>query len=109
MESPLLTKREKAAVLWAEHVTHNTARHRDDVYDLVRESFDESEVVELTMITAFFNMNNRYNDSLKIRLEAEDHIARIKGSERLDPNKVRNYLQTILDNWPEEMPGPNPD
>jgi alkylhydroperoxidase family enzyme len=36
MESDLLTDREKAAVLWAEHVTLNTARSRDDVFEIVR-------------------------------------------------------------------------
>ena len=109
MESELLTDREKAAVLWAEHVTKNTAKSRDDVFDKVCESFDEAEVVELTMISAYFNMNNRFMDSLKIPLETEEHVDRIKGSGKLDPNKVRHYLQTILDNWPEEFPEPNPD
>lgn len=109
MESPLLTAREKAAVLWAEHVTLNTARARDDVFELVSESFSEAEIVELTMISAWFNMNNRYMDALKIPLEHEEHVGKIKGTNRLDPNKVRAYLQMVLDNWPEEFPEPNPD
>ena len=109
MSSTILTEREKAAVLWAEHVTKNTARSRDDIIDLVSQSFDEAEIVELTLISAYFNMNNRFMDSLKIPLEHEDHVNRIKGSGKLDPEKVRDYLQTILDNWPEEFPEPNPD
>ena len=44
MLSDALTDREKAAVLWAEHVTKNTARSRDDIFDIVRQSFDESEI-----------------------------------------------------------------
>ena len=109
MDSPLLSDREKAAVLWAEHVTKNTARFRDDVFEAVREFFSESEVVELTMITAYFNMNNRFMDSLKIPLEHQDSVNKIKGTGSLDPEKVRQYLQTILDNWPERFPKPNPD
>jgi hypothetical protein len=27
----------------------------------------------------------------------------------LDLGRVRQYLQTILDNWPESFPAPNPD
>ena len=109
MDSPLLSDREKAAVLWAEHVTKNTARSRDDVFEAVRESFSESEVVELTMITAYFNMNNRFMDSLKIPLEHQDSVNKIKGTGSLDPKKIQQYLQTILDNWPKSFPKPNPD
>ena len=109
MTSPLLSDREKAAVLWAEHVTKNTARSRDDVFETVRESFSESEVVELTMITAYFNMNNRFMDSLKIPLEHQDSVHKIKGPGSLHPKKTQQCLQTILDNWPESFPKPNPD
>lgn len=109
MESDLLSDREKAAVLWAEHVTKNTARSRDDVFEIVRKSFSEAEIVELTMISAYFNMNNRFIDSLKIPIEHEDEVNKIKGSVSLDPERIRQYLQTILDNWPKEFPGPNPD
>ncbi|MGY9001163.1 MAG: carboxymuconolactone decarboxylase family protein [Rhodospirillales bacterium] len=109
MASPLLSKREKAAVLWAEHVTKNTAKFRDDIFETVSQSFNESEIVELTMVSAYFNMNNRFVDSLKIPIEHEDEVNKIKGSVSLDPERVREYLQTILDNWPESFPAPNPD
>jgi alkylhydroperoxidase family enzyme len=109
MESPLLSDRQKAAVLWAEHVTKNTARSRDDIFEIVSQSFNESEIVELTMVSAYFNMNNRFIDSLKIPIEHEDEVNKIKGSVSLDPDRVRQYLQTILDNWPESFPLPNPD
>ncbi|NQV54375.1 MAG: carboxymuconolactone decarboxylase family protein, partial [Rhodospirillales bacterium] len=49
MTSNELSRRERAAVLWAEHVTKNTARDRDDVFAQVREEFEETEIVELTM------------------------------------------------------------
>jgi len=89
MLSDALTDREKAAVLWAEHVTKNTARSRDDIFDIVRQSFDESEIVELTLISAYFNMNNRFMDSLKIPLEHGDHVNKIKGSGRISQTKSR--------------------
>ena len=54
-------------------------------------------------------MNNRFIDSLKIPIEHETEVQKIKSSVTLDPSKVRQYLQTILDNWPEEFPEPNPD
>jgi hypothetical protein len=61
------------------------------------------------MVSAYFNMNNRFVDSLKIPIEHEDEVNKIKGSVSLDPERVREYLQTILDNWPESFPAPNPD
>ncbi len=109
MDSPLLNDREKAAVLWAEHVTKNTARSRDDIFDHVRGIFSEQEVVELTMITGLFNFRNRFMDSLKIPLEPIGEVNKIKKSGRLDTNKLKGYLERVLENWPEEFPEPNPD
>ena len=42
MDSSALSSREKAAVLWAEHVTRNTARERDDIFETVRKEFTET-------------------------------------------------------------------
>ena len=80
MESDLLNDREKAAVLWAEHVTKNTARSRDDVYETVRAQFNEPEMVELTMMSGMFNFYNRFMDSLGVPLENQDDVDKIKRS-----------------------------
>ena len=109
MDSPLLNDREKAAVLWAEHVTKNTARSRDDIFEHVRGIFSEQEVVELTMITGLFNFRNRFMDSLQIPLEPIGEVDKIKKTGRLDTNKLKGYLEHVLENWPKEFPEPNPD
>ena len=108
MESNLLTDRHKAAVLWAEHVTLNTARNRDDVFDHVKSLFSEPEILELTLVCASFNMANRVADSLHIDITEHD-IDKIKGSVRTDPENLRSYLQLILDTWPREFPEPSDD
>jgi len=107
MDSPLLNAREKAAVLWAEHVTNNTARSRDDIFEIVRNEFSEAETVELTFIIGYFNMRNRFNDSLNIPLEAQAEVDKI--SVNVNTDKLKNYLQYVIDNWPDEFPEPNPD
>ena len=107
MDSPLLNSREKAAVLWAEHVTKNTARSRDDIYAMVRKEFSEAETVELTFIIGYFNMRNRFNDSLNIPLEAQEEVNKI--SVNVNTDKLKNYLQHVIDNWPDQFPEPNPD
>ena len=109
MLSEVLSPRERAAVLWAEHVTKNTARSRDDVYALVREQFSEEEVIELTMMSAFFNLFNRVTDSLRVPIEMPDEVDLIKRSVRLEPEKVKSYLETMVRDWPAEIPEPNPD
>jgi hypothetical protein len=93
-------------VSWAEHVTRNSARARDDVYAELCKHFNQAEIVELTLMSAFFNMFNRFMDSLRIPVEEQGEVDKIKRSLMLDPGKVRAYLQTVLDNWPESFPDP---
>ncbi len=109
MGSPLLNDREKAAVLWAEHVTKNTARERDDVFDIVKKQFNETEIVELTIICGQFNFRNRFMDSLKIPVEQQKEVNKIKSSVNLDPNTVKRYLELVLEKWPKAFPKVNPD
>ncbi len=106
MASPLLSAAERAAVQWAEHVTRNTAKERDDVFAELRAHFDDAEIVELTLICGMFNMFNRFMDSLHVPVEPQDEIDKIRKSVDLDPENVRAYFQTVLDNWPEEIPNP---
>ena len=106
MDSPLLTDREKATVLWAEHVTLNTAKHRDDIAAEVQKYFSDQEFVELTFIASYFNMRNRYHDSLKLPLD-EVSVAGDISRLRPGPDKLKAFLQDILDNWPDKFPEPN--
>ncbi len=107
MESGLFTPREKAAILWAEHVTLNTARSRDDVFEEVQKHFSEAEIVELTMVSGLFNLFNRYMDSLGIPLEEQSEVDKIKKSLRLDGNKVKTYYETMVTHWPSAYPEPD--
>ena len=109
MDSDELSAREKSAVLWAEHVTRNTARARDDVFEKVREHFSEEELIELTMMSAYFNFFNRITDSLKIPLEVQKEVDLIRRSVVLDPGKVKRYIESLVRDWPDEIPGPNRD
>ncbi len=106
MDSPLLTSREKATVLWAEHVTRNTAKLRDDIAEEVQRHFTDAEFVELTFVISYFNMRNRYHDSLKLPSDEVDIVEDV-GRLRPDPAKLKRFLQEILDNWPDAFPEPN--
>jgi AhpD family alkylhydroperoxidase len=59
-ESPYFTEREKAALAWAESLTHVAATHApDDVYENVRGHFSEVETTNLTYAIALMNAFNR--------------------------------------------------
>ena len=103
LESSEFSEREKAAVLWAERVTRNTAQQRGDVYERVKAQFSDAEIVELTLVCAMFNMINRINDCLQIEIEAQSEVDKIKGTLVLDPERVRTYLRWLADHWPDEF------
>lgn len=108
MNSEYLSPRQKAAALWAEHVAKNTAKDRDDVFEIVAEQFDDSELVELTMVCSWRNMRTRLHDSLHLDQEPAEY----KGpglTPKANPDSVKEYLKKILEDWPDEMPVPNPD
>jgi hypothetical protein len=96
-------------VLWAEHVTKNTARSRDDVFDRVRSQFSDAEIVELTLVSGYFNLFNRLMDSLRVPLETSDEVDLIKRSVHLDPVKVKRYLRRASEEWPEVPRAPGSD
>jgi hypothetical protein len=97
------------AILWAEHITLNTAKEDNGVFEKVREEFTEEEVIELTLMSGYFNFFNRITDSLQIPIEEESEVNKIKRSVNLDPEKLRSYIQTMLESWPSDIPGPKPD
>jgi hypothetical protein len=104
MDSPDLTPREKAAVLWAEHVTLNTAKARDDVFEEVHRLYTDAEVVELTMVITYFNMRNRFQDALRIPLETDGLVESISQSLHQNTDDMKNYFAGLAENWPEEFP-----
>jgi AhpD family alkylhydroperoxidase len=63
--SELYTKRERAALAWAEAVTNIQDGHAPDaVYEAVRAEFTDVETVNLTLVIATINAWNRISISL---------------------------------------------
>ena len=61
-ESPVYTERERAALAWTEAVTLLTDGHVPDaVYEEVRRSFNDDELVGLTLAVVVINGFNRFN------------------------------------------------
>ena len=107
LTSDLFNERERAAILWAENMTRNTAQKNTEVYDRLRANFTEGEIVEITMLCAMFNMINRINDSLDVLIEEQPEIDKIQSSLHLDPSKMGDYLRWLADHWPSEFDSMN--
>lgn len=71
--SPLFNDRDRAAIAWAASMTNNTAQRDKDVWEAMKTQFTETEIVEISMASAMFNMINRLNDSFWTDLESEDY------------------------------------
>lgn len=75
-EAPYYTERERAALAWAEAVTLVADGHvPDEVYDEVRQHFDEAEVAALTLATVAINSWTRVAISLRMLPVREPAVA----------------------------------
>ena len=70
--SAALSERDKAVVHWAEVVTRNEARRDAAGFERLKAHFTDDEIVELTWVSALFNMINRITDSLWLDIEEAD-------------------------------------
>jgi uncharacterized peroxidase-related enzyme len=64
--SALISDAEKAALNYAEALTLNPGSIPDRIFDELRKHYSDSQVVEITMIAALYNMINRFNEALKL-------------------------------------------
>lgn len=104
--SPCFTPRERAAIVWAEHVARNTAKHHDDVFNQLKAYFDNPEIVELTALCAFANKMDRIQNALRLPPEAQPSIDAMYRSAHVEPSSLRKYLQTVVESWPQKLPAP---
>ena len=59
-ESPLYTPRERVALAWTDALTRISETHApDDVYEGLRDHFDDKEIVDLTTLIGMINLWNR--------------------------------------------------
>jgi alkylhydroperoxidase family enzyme len=106
LTSAHFSPRERAAVLWAEHVAKNTARERDDVFEQVRQHFTDAELVELTDVCGVFAVSNRFQDTMRLPIEEQGEIDKIKSSIRANPERIKGFIETLISTWPTEFPIP---
>jgi alkylhydroperoxidase family enzyme len=71
--NPAFNERERAAIAWSEAMTKNTAARDEAVWQDMKRLFSETEIVEISLNCAMFNMINRLNDSFWTELESLDY------------------------------------
>jgi uncharacterized peroxidase-related enzyme len=103
-ESALLTERDKAVVRWAEAVTRNEAARDDVAFAALAEHFDDDEIVEITWLSAMFNMLNRVHDSLQLDLEPPDEVARIQRSALVPHEAVVRWAVEMVARMERRLP-----
>ena len=65
-EAPFYSKRERAALAWAEAVTELKDKNvPDEIYEEARSEFSEEEIIDLTMAIIAINTYNRINIAFK--------------------------------------------
>jgi AhpD family alkylhydroperoxidase len=74
-ESRMFTEKERAALLWAESLTHiDIDRAEDETYAEVKAQFSDKEMADLTLAIAMINAWNRIAVSMR-NLHANDKAA----------------------------------
>jgi len=66
VENPLFTPRERAALRYAEEMSHTPVDVPDDVFEELKRHFDDRQIVELTTEIALENLRARFNRALLI-------------------------------------------
>lgn len=65
-ESGLYTEREKAALAYAEMVTHSERKASPEHLARLRDHFDDDAIIELTALIAFQNLSSKFNAALGV-------------------------------------------
>ena len=71
----LFTFMEQEALTWVEEITKNPGATDEENFKQLKNHFTQQQVVELTVIAAFFNMFTRLCQALEIEIEQQKKVA----------------------------------
>ena len=94
--SDLFAPDEIAAIAWAECLTLRTYREKPEVMAELKKHFNNEQVVEITMVSGFFNFWNRFTDSFEIDIEDNPAMTLFKKSTTINP---QDYVSYMRDCW----------
>ena len=91
--SELFTPGEKAAIKWAEVLTEKTHRESSQAMPELKAHFNEAQIVEITMVSGFFNFWNRFADGLQIDIEEDPVMNLFTKSTVIDKDEYVDYMR----------------
>ena len=91
--SELFSPAERAAIAWAEDLTMLTYRQHPEAMDALKQHYSEAQIVEITMVSGFFNFWNRLNDGLQMDPEGQQVTELFKTSVKVDPAAYVTFMQ----------------
>ena len=101
--SPLFSDAEKAAIRWAEVLTlkqyHGAPGEPPAsvaAMAALKEHYNEAQIVEISMVSGFFNFWNRFTDGLQVDLEEHPAMGRIQRSAHVSKD---DYIAFMRDCW----------
>jgi len=77
-------------------LTEKTYRENPDAMDDLKRHFNEAQIVEITMVSGFFNFWNRFTDGLQVDIEEDKVMSLFTKSTKIDP---ADYLAYMRDCW----------
>jgi len=83
-ESDLFSNEERAALEYAEAVTHSEKQVTDEMVQNLRKYFDEDGITELTGLIAFQNLSSKFNNALDVEPQG---FCRIPSTKDTSQNK----------------------
>ena len=106
INSDLFTSEEKAAMRWAEVMTdklyqgsaEKPPQHHEALKDL-KKYYNESQIVELSFVSGFFNFWNRFTDVLEVDIEQGALMSSFSKSTKINPKEFTAYMR---DGWWKE-------
>lgn len=110
LNSSYFSDEEKAAIRWAEILTNKLYQGAPNqkpqgkvgITEL-KKHFNEAQIVEITMVSGFFNFWNRFTDSLAIDIEDSPVMGKFVKSTVIDPQAYVDYMRECW--WNGAQPG----
>jgi len=103
LNSDYFNAAEKAAMRWAEvltlkqyHGSPGKPPQNLEAMATLKEHYDEAQIVEITMVSGFFNFWNRFTDGLQVDLEDDPVMNLIQRSVHVNPD---DYVAFMCDCW----------
>jgi metal-responsive CopG/Arc/MetJ family transcriptional regulator len=88
----VFTGAEKATITWAAHLTKYSFKENLEALVEMKKHFDGAQIVEATLVSGYFNMWNRFVDSLEIDIEGDDQMNLFTKSVVIDKNDFTEYM-----------------